>query len=125
MSGKKSAFFEKGHLAKSTAEETLNRYVNNKIASFHLNSPGESRLFCPGIIENKESFKLRTAQGIIDLILGHFDVMTRDKQVLVMVGHHNVIHEFMRVFNRNEHVEKKPVYCWACAVEVELDIAVL
>lgn len=39
-----------------------------------------------------------------------------------MVAHHNQIFEFMRVFNRNEHVQKKPVYCWAGAIELAVNL---
>ena len=38
-----------------------------------------------------------------------------------MVAHHNSIHEFMRIFNRKELVVKKPVYCWTCAIKVEIN----
>ena len=39
-----------------------------------------------------------------------------------MVCHHNTIFEFMRIFNRTEFVHKKPVYCWAAAVEIGINM---
>jgi hypothetical protein len=44
-----------------------------------------------------------------------------DKMILVLVSHHNAIHEFMRIFGRQEHVVKKPIYCWTGVIELELD----
>ena len=38
-----------------------------------------------------------------------------------MVTHHNVVHEFMHLFQRNEKVLKKMLYCWTGAVEIEID----
>ena len=88
-----------------------------------MNSLGETRLFYTGILEPKPCFKARTSQGIIDLVMSHFQAMndTEDKKIVFMVAHHNQIHEFMRIFNRNEAVEKKPVYCWTGCVELEYD----
>ena len=36
------------------------------------------------------------------------------------MGHHNVVFEFMRIFNRTEKVAKKPAYLWTAAVELEV-----
>ena len=38
-----------------------------------------------------------------------------------MTTHHNAVFEFMKMFNRKEPVEKKPVYLWTAAIELEVE----
>lgn len=44
---------------------------------------------------------------------------------MFIVTHHNVIHEFMRLFNRDEEVDKKMLYCWTAAIEIEINDKIL
>lgn len=79
------------------------------------------------MIEDKPIFMKRCSQGILDLVVYHFKQLNIQevnpkKQVLVMVAHHNHIFEFMRIFNRTEFVPKKPVYCWAAAIEIGINM---
>lgn len=72
--------------------------------------------------EEKEEFRQRAAQAIKDIVVNHFITMSQTgkaQQVLSLVAHHNHIPQFMKVFNRNEFVHKKPVYCWTGVVELQ------
>jgi len=76
------------------------------------------------MIESKPVWKIRVSQGIIDLVTYHLTTESAsDKKIICLVSHHNAIHEFMRIFGRQEHVEKKPIYCWTGVVEIELDLS--
>ena len=83
-------------------EKTISQHCNDVIVSYMRNNIGETRLLIPGVEEQKPQFKVRAAQGIIDLIVNHFKSMAPedDKKVLSTVIHHNQIHEFMRIFGR-------------------------
>ena len=60
---------------------------------------------------------------MIDMIVAHFESMgpEDDQKVLSIAIHHNQIHHFMRIFNRQEYVADKPVYCWTAYAELEYD----
>jgi hypothetical protein len=45
-----------------------------------MNSIGNTHLFYPGIIEEKSVFKIRVAQGAIDIIIEHFINMVKIKR---------------------------------------------
>ena len=49
----------------------------------------------------------------------------KDKKMVFLVTHHNAIFEIMKVFKRNEHVDKKPCYCWTGVADLEISKATL
>ena len=99
--------------------------MQGKVLSYHKNTLGETNLIYPGSLESKDHFRMRVSQGIVDIIVHHFYHMQKseqnEKQILFIVTHHNVIHEFMRIFDRNEKVAKKMLYCWTGAIELEIE----
>jgi hypothetical protein len=53
----------------------ISEYCDNVIGSYMRNTLGETRLLLPGIEEPKPQFQLRSSQGMIDMIVAHFESM--------------------------------------------------
>jgi len=45
-----------------------------------MNQIGNTHLFYPGVIEDKSIFKVRVAQGMIDIIIEHFVNMLKSNK---------------------------------------------
>jgi hypothetical protein len=126
LSGKKQHLFDIGELAKNShkPESFIKEFCDDAINSYHMNNIGNTHLFYPGIIEEKSVFKVRVAQGAIDIIIEHFINMVkikRDNQILIMVSHHKAIEQFMRIINKSDVLQDKPCYCWTAEVELQIE----
>ena len=87
----KQEFFSVGNVPTKEPAKIIEQFCDDTINCYIMNEIGERRLFYPGILEPKPQFQIRSAQGIINLVVSHFEAMKidEDKKVLIMVAHHN------------------------------------